>query len=107
MKMPRFFILIGACALAFALTLCTIESAMRPSWANPLPVMRADPWAGDPEEPGFAKQLPFDDDGEYSRIATPYETSASTTIGIESIRGPWWAWLSGFLLPTSSFRNWR
>ena len=76
MKMPRFFIILGACALLSLA--CPLLSA-QPSSADPLPVMRADPWAGDPDMPGVKYQIPFDEEGGYSRVATPYETYYGVT----------------------------
>lgn len=77
MKTTRFFIVLGACALVFTIALGSIESCLHPCWAQ-TPVRRADPWAGDPEEPGFAKQIPFDDGAQHSRITVPYETTEAT-----------------------------
>ena len=76
MKMPRFFIVLGACALLWSACLA-YETVMNACLAGPLPVMRADPWAGDPEEPGFARNIPFEEDEPYTRIEVPYETSAT------------------------------
>src|SRR5687767_5941638 len=94
MKMPRFFVVLGACALL--LLACQLFSAQSSS-ADPLPVMRADPWAGDPEEPGFARGIPFDNGEPYTRIEAPYETSGSkhsiTRVTVRSF----WLRMSGLL----------
>ena len=59
MKMPRFFIILGACAL-----LLTVGLTVRPSVAvaGPLPIVRVDPRAGDPDEPAGGYALPYDAD---------------------------------------------
>ena len=78
MKMPRFFIVLGACAL---LAISTYNL----SWSQSLPIQRADPWAGDPDEPGFTKSIPFNDGEDYVRTTTPYELSADTARSPKSL----------------------
>jgi hypothetical protein len=74
MKTPRFFILVGACALLMSVCLVTIE-APRPAAAGTLlNIVRFDPRAGDPEEPGFSKSMPFDEEASYGRTQVPLET---------------------------------
>ena len=77
MKMPRFFILIGACALVSTIALLTLESNHRPCWADQLvPIMRADPLAGDPDMPGIGRKLPFDE-GDTASKSAPYELTST------------------------------
>ena len=78
MKTPRFFIALAIFAFVFTTALISLDSAIRPARAETLPVLRLDPRMGDPEEPGFRQELPFDDWSVESRIATPYESLTPT-----------------------------
>ena len=105
MKMPRFFILIGACALLSTIALQSIEATICPSSASAFfPVMRADPRAGDPEEPGFADKLPFDEGGESSGITLPYELSTQDRPVLrETTRSSWWSRIRRVLFVSGLF----
>jgi hypothetical protein len=59
MKMPRFFIILGACALLLAVRLPFQPTG---AVAGPLPIVRVDPRAGDPDEPAGGYALPYDVD---------------------------------------------
>jgi hypothetical protein len=89
MKMPRFFILVAVCAMMSTFLLQSIEATVYPSSAEQLPILRADPRAGDPEEPGFANSLPAEEVGTFSRISVPYETSVRATT-VQTARSAWW-----------------
>lgn len=91
MKMSRFFILIGACTLLSTFALQTVESIHRPCWSNPfIPILRADPWAGDPDMPGIGRELPADE-GSLSNKTSSYEVSSLTQApSAPSLRSTLW-----------------
>ena len=81
MKTPRFFILVGAfLLLSFALG-SSLGSMVPLGHCQSLLIPRAAPLAGDPDEPGFSKSIPFDDEGSYGRTATTLETNSVKTAG--------------------------
>lgn len=86
MKLPRFFIVLGACTFVLTFALHFIESNTHPAWAQTVPIQRADPWAGDPDEPGFRKRLPFEEEPGGLRASAPYELTSS---GIEGAAPRW------------------
>jgi len=94
MKTPRFFIVLAACAVVFTIASTSIESAFRPCRAETLPVLRLDPRAGDPQEPGFSKRMPFEDAYAELRTSVGYETtslgSISTPTAPSPSSPPWW-----------------
>ena len=59
MKMPRFFVILGACALLMTGGLTFSPSV---AVAGPLPIVRVDPRAGDPDEPAGGYAIPYDAD---------------------------------------------
>ena len=77
MKTPRFFIALAACAVMFTIASSSIESVLRPCWAESMPVLRVDPRMGDPEDPKGPMELPSEDWGVYS--TTPTLESAGIT----------------------------
>ena len=58
MKMPRFFIAFALAAGAFTAGLLA-EGSCLPVSAGPLPIVRVDPRAGDPDEPAGGYSMPF------------------------------------------------
>ena len=91
MKTPRFFIVLAACAVVFTIASSSLESAFRPCRAETLPVLRVDPWAGDPEDPKGPMEIPYDDWGAYSTIddLESTQTTAATLEPRRSFRISW------------------
>jgi hypothetical protein len=90
MKMPRFFILIAAFALVSTLALQSIESIHSNCWADPfLPVLRADPRAGDPDEPTSGYFVPFDDEATSAVVSTEDKQSSPSDYALAE--RPSWA----------------
>ncbi len=60
MKTPRFFITLAACAVVFTIASSLYAPVIRSSSAGTLPVLRVDPRAGDPDQPGAGyRELPY------------------------------------------------
>lgn len=94
MKTPRFFILLGACALLFAMIAHSSPMFVRASAAGEIPVVRYDPRAGDPEEPGYWKSIPFDGDSDFARIDVNVELTSRSSDGMlrsSSVHRAWWS----------------
>lgn len=74
MKTPRLFI----AAIFGAVSVGSILSVHDPAAATPPPIVRADPRAGDPDEPGYWKSLPFDE-GDANFTYTETDSRSSST----------------------------
>lgn len=95
MKTPRIFILIGACALLFCAVAISLEAHYSPAAAGELPILRADPWSGDPDIPDGGFALPED---EWNGSVAPLEESRLGSPQIRpakpSIATLWSTWVS-------------
>jgi hypothetical protein len=99
MKTPRFFIVLAACAVVFTIALTSIESAFRPCRAETLPVLRLDPRAGDPDQPGGSyREIPFEDSYGLSQLETSSEIKRAPSAPMQvRAHTSWWLQLRGWL----------
>ena len=91
MKTPRFFIALAIFAFVFTIALSSIDSLVRPVTAETLPVLRVNPWAGDPDSPGAKRNLPLEEEWGELRTSVTYEFSSYTQVYSEPSHrlSPW------------------
>ena len=109
MKRPRSFIALVVLATGFLLALSSVPPTVPIAGAETLPVLRVDPRMGDPEDPGFSKELPFDELSSGLRSGGSYldlHSSTPTIATVRTERGQLRAALR-FWLSTYVIRRWR
>jgi hypothetical protein len=91
MKTLRVFVASAACVVGLTIATALFTPLVSRCGAETLPVLRLDPRMGDPDEPGFRRQLPFDNETvDYSSTIPVAETQSLGPAG--SIRG--WDWIT-------------